>query len=73
MTEQQLLDQEKMDADIYGSTRSLFENLMFRMIEKIQMGESHSADQKALLEAYNSASEDSQRLVGRLRRLERSK
>ena len=73
MTEEELLEQERMDKEVYDSTRSMFEFLMARMIEKIQMGEDHSADRKALLNAYNSASEGNQRLVSKIRRLEKSK
>ena len=72
MNEGELKRQEAFDAEVYGSTRACFEHILFRMMEKAAEGDKKSAlEYRAiLLESYNSVSNDVQKLVGRVRRLE---
>lgn len=71
MTEQELQTQERYDENIYASTRAMFEVLLHQTIDKAKAGEDCQEQLGALIEAYNNASEGCQRLVGKLRRLER--
>lgn len=71
-TEAEIARQEKFDADVYGSSRSLFEHLFRMFREAVENGDTEKANeyQTTLLENYNSTSEGCQRLMGRVRRLE---
>lgn len=72
MTEEQLKVQEKLDNDVYSSTRALFETLLAQTLAAAVAGEDYSAKHTALLEAYNGVSQSCQRMVGRCRRLEKA-
>lgn len=67
-TEEELLRQEQMDANIYGSLRGMFEVLLLTTVRKAKEGEETKDDVEMLLQTYHSASEGSQRLAGLLRR-----
>lgn len=68
LTHEQLTLQEKFDADVYGSTRGLFETLLLRTFDRAKQGEDVSAEVGVLLENYNNASEGCQRMAGLHRR-----
>jgi hypothetical protein len=51
----------------------MFEHLLLMMAAGLRMGADESDKIKCLLETYNSTSEGSQRLLGKIRRLENEK
>lgn len=71
-TEEELLRQEKLDTDVYGSTRSMFEHVVMRYREAVADGNIERANelQTTIIDNYNSASESCQEMMGRLRRAE---
>lgn len=54
---------------IYASTRSLYETLMYQMIDKVQNGEEYKKDLTALLNCYNNASADCERMLAKIQEL----
>ena len=68
-TPEQLDDMEKMDEQVYASTRAMFEHLLILTIDETDM-EKRQAKVATLVETYNNASEGCQRLMGKIRRLE---
>ena len=68
MNEEQLKQQEQMDADVYGSTRGMFEILLDQMVAEAMNGQNTAVKRKAVLDAYRSASQGAQNLMGQVRR-----
>lgn len=65
--------QEGMDATAHGSQRALFEHLLLITLEGARAGKQDPGKVQALLDAFNAASESTQRMVGLLRRAEARK
>lgn len=54
---------------IHASTRAMFEHVMLRMVEKIQCGEDHTKLLTTLLDCYNNASADCEKLLAKVNEL----
>lgn len=68
MTEQQLTQQEQLDADVYDSNRSLYEHLLLRTFSRAKQGEDVATEIGVLVENYVNMSNSCQRMVGLHRR-----
>ncbi len=54
---------------IYASTRAMYEVLMYQMIDKIQNGEDYKKDLTVLLNCYNNASADCEKMLTKIQEL----
>lgn len=63
---------ESIDADVYGSLKSMFEHLLLRTVAKAQQGDpTYVDDMNELLAQFNNRTDESMRMMQRLRRLEK--
>lgn len=67
-TEDYYTTQEEMDATAHGSQRALFEHLLLITLEGARAGKQDPGKVQCLLDAFNAASNSTQRMTGLLRR-----
>jgi len=72
MSESELTAAEHEHEQAHQSLRNDFETLLRQTIEKAQQGEDVEESMKGLLEAYNSSSKSTVRVMSALRRLQNS-